>query len=379
VVERFMLTNGIMRESVNDEWLIKLRGEAEKVLSGILGPSISSLIFKETAILTQDEKMQISDSVRRISSSLRLSRQELAEKNRQLALLKEFSENIIESVPLGIAMMDEHLHVKYWNNAMGKITGIKKTDAFNNHASLLLKCFEIDLFVPEVKEGEVICSRSLGSEPKVILKVYLNKLSGRQKGYVLVMEDITEKRKIEEELFRTTKHASIGRLAAGVSHEIGNPLASISSLVQELLSENLSLFASDSLGTINMHINRIARIVRSLGDFARLYPKQKVSTSLKDILQNTIDLVRYDKNFKKIEISTDVQDIKPVTIDPDEIQQVFLNLMLNSRDAMPDGGKIDIAIRNSNGFVEAVFTDTGTGIDKENRDKLFDPFFRQAL
>jgi signal transduction histidine kinase len=192
---------------------------------------------------------------------------------------------------------------------------------------------------------------------------------------VKLSEDITEKRKIEEELFRTTKHASIGRLAAGVSHEIGNPLASISSLVQELLSENLSLFASDSLGTINMHINRIARIVRSLGDFARLYPKQKVSTSLKDILQNTIDLVRYDKNFKKIEISTDVQDIKPVTIDPDEIQQVFLNLMLNSRDAMPDGGKIDIAIRSSNGFVEAVFTDTGTGIDQENRDKLFDPFF----
>ena len=375
VVERFMLKNGIKRNSVNNEGLIKLRGEAEKVLSGILGPSISSLIFKETTILTQDEKMQISDSVRRISSSLRLSRQELAEKNRQLALLKEFSENIIESVPLGIAMLDEHLQVKYWNSAMEKITGVEKSDAFNTHASLLLKCLEIDLFLPEVKEGEVICSRTLGSEQKAILKVYLNKLTGKQKGYVLVIEDVTEKKKIEEELFRTTKHASIGRLAAGVSHEIGNPLASISSLVQELLSENLAPFTADSLGTINMHINRIARIVRSLGDFARLYPKQKVLTSLKDILQNTIDLVRYDNNFKKIKISTDVQDIKPVTIDPDEMQQVFLNLMLNARDAMPDGGKINIAIRSSNGFVEAVFTDTGTGIDQENRDKLFDPFF----
>lgn len=375
VVERFMINNGTKRERVNDELLLKLRGEAEKVLSGILGPSISSLIFKETTILTQDEKMQISDSVRRISSSLRLSRQELAEKNRQLALLKEFSENIIESVPLGIAMLDEHLQVKYWNSAMEKITGVEKSDAFNTHASLLLKCLEIDLFLPEVKEGEVICSRTLGNEQKAILKVYLNKLTGKQKGYVLVIEDVTEKKKIEEELFRTTKHASIGRLAAGVSHEIGNPLASISSLVQELLSENLAPFTADSLGTINMHINRIARIVRSLGDFARLYPKQKVLTSLKDILQNTIDLVRYDNNFKKIEISTDVQDIKPVTIDPDEIQQVFLNLMLNARDAMPDGGKLNIAIRSSNGFVEAVFTDTGTGIDPEHRDKLFDPFF----
>jgi signal transduction histidine kinase len=207
------------------------------------------------------------------------------------------------------------------------------------------------------------------------LKVHLSKLTGNQKGYVLVMEDITEKKKIEEELFRTTKHASIGRLAAGVSHEIGNPLASISSLVQELLSENLSSFVSDSLGTVNMHINRIVRIVRSLGDFARLYPREKVSTNLQEILQNTIDLVRYDKNFKKIQINTEIDDLPPITINPDEMQQVFLNLMLNARDAMPEGGSLTISIRGNNGYTEAVFTDTGTGIEKNNRDKLFDPFF----
>jgi signal transduction histidine kinase len=226
-----------------------------------------------------------------------------------------------------------------------------------------------------VREGEIICKRNLRNEPQMTLKVYLNKLTGTQRGYVLVMEDITEKKKIEEELFRTTKHASIGRLAAGVSHEIGNPLASISSLVQELMTEDISSFASDSLGTINVHINRIARIVRSLGDFARLYPKQKVSTSLKEILQSTIDLVQYDKNFKRIEIATDIEEIPPVKVNPDEMQQVFLNLMLNARDAMPDGGKLNISIKTNDGFAEAIFSDTGTGIDHENSDKLFDPFF----
>jgi len=374
-INRFLTENKIKRERITGEELVRLRGEAEKVLSGVLSPSISSLIFKDKTVLTHDEKVQISNSVKKISSSLRLSRQELAEKNRQLALLKEFSENIIESIPLGVATLDGSLHVRYWNEAMETITDIDKSEALTMQADHLLKCLDINLFVPEVKQGEIICKRNLRNEPQIILKVHLSKLTGIQKGYVLVMEDITEKKKIEEELFRTTKHASIGRLAAGVSHEIGNPLASISSLVQELLSEDLTPFVSESLGTLNMHINRIARIVRSLGDFARLYQRERVSTNLRDILQKTIDLVRYDKNFKKIQIKTEIQDLPPITVNPDEIQQVFLNLMLNARDAMPDGGSLTIAVRGVNGYTEAIFTDTGTGIDQNHRDKLFDPFF----
>jgi signal transduction histidine kinase len=209
----------------------------------------------------------------------------------------------------------------------------------------------------------------------MVLKVHLSKLTGRQRGFVLVMEDITENKKIEEELFRTTKHAGIGRLAAGVSHEIGNPLASISSLVQELYSENLSPFLSESLNTINTHIDRIARIVRNLGDFARLYPRQKIPANLKDILEKTLNLVKYDKNFKKIEIVTEIQESPNLKIDSDQMQQVFLNFLLNARDAMPDGGLLAISIRQSNGYVETVFSDTGTGIGNENMDKIFDPFF----
>jgi PAS domain S-box-containing protein len=375
VVKGFLKKNRLRRSPITDEWLIKLRSEAEIILSGMLSPSISSLIFRDRTFLTPEEKVQISDSVKKISSSLRLSRQELAEKNRQLALLKEFSENIIESIPLGVATLDELLRVKYWNNAMKKITGIDTEEALYMQANYLLKCLDIDLFIPDVKEGEIICKRNLQNAPQMLLKVYLSRLTGNQKGYVLVIEDITEKKKIEEDLFRTTKHASIGRLAAGVSHEIGNPLASISSLVQELRSEDLSPFVSESLGTINTHIDRIARIVRSLGDFARLYPRQKEMASLKEILENTVNLVKYDKNFKKINIKTDIRKVPIVKIDPDQMQQVFLNLLLNARDAMPDGGELTISISQNNGFAETVFSDSGPGIDYEVRDKLFDPFF----
>jgi PAS domain S-box-containing protein len=288
-------------------------------------------------------------------------------------MLKEFSESIIESLPLGVATLDESLRVTYWNGAMEMITGVEKSDALGSHAPGLMTCLEPKLFTPELKEGEITCRRNF--EPHIVLKGHMSRLSGARKGYVLVLEDITEKKKIEEELFRATKHASVGRLAAGVSHEVGNPLASISSLVQEMLAEDVSPFVKGSLTTINQHVNRIARIVRNLGDFARLYPRQRVPTSLKDILENTLNLVRYDKYFKKIAIRTDVEDIPSLKIDPDQIEQVFLNLLLNARDAMPEGGELNISVRQADSLVEMVFADTGTGIDAEVKDKIFDPFF----
>jgi len=338
-----------------------------------VGPSISTLVFQDRMVLTHDEALRVSNSIQQISRSLRLSRQELAEANRQLAMLKEFSENIIESLPLGVATLDESLRVTYWNSGMEMIAGTEKSDALGRDASRLLTCLEPRLFTPEVREGEITCRRNF--DPQIILKGYVSLLTGAQKGYVLVLEDITEKKKIEEELFRATKHASVGRLAAGVAHEIGNPLASISSLVQELQTETLTPFVTGSLTTINQHVHRIARIVRNLGDFARLYPRQKVPTSLKDILENTLSLVRYDKNFRKIDIRTDVADTPAIKIDPDQIQQVFLNLILNARDAMPDGGRLDISVKQSDGHVEMLFADTGRGIEAEARDKVFDPFF----
>ena len=373
VVDVFLKKNKITRQTISGEWLQKLRQEAERALSGALGPSISTLVFQERMVLTHDEALRVSDSIQQISRNLRLSRQELAEANRQLAMLKEFSENIIESLPLGVATLDEPLRVTYWNSGMEMITGVEKSDALNQKAEDLLTCLEPRLFNPDIHEGEIICKRNF--DPQIILKGYLSRLTGEQKGFVLVLEDITEKKKIEEELFRATKHASVGRLAAGVAHEIGNPLASISSLVQELQTEDVSSFEKDSLSTINQHVHRIARIVRNLGDFARLYPRQKMPTSLREILETTLSLVRYDKNFRKVEINTDVQDTPPLKIDPDQIQQVFLNLILNARDAMPDGGNLSISVRQVDDHVELRFSDTGHGIDVDIRDKVFDPFF----
>jgi PAS domain S-box-containing protein len=372
-VEGFLRRNNLIAGAVSEDWLLRLRDEAEAVLSGAVGTPISRLAFEDRMLLTPEERFKISDSIRDISKSLRLSRQELAEANRQLALLKEFSEDIIESIPLGVATFDDALKVKYWNRAMERMAGVDKGSALGAEVGVLLRCLDPDILAPEIKEGEFTCRRH--AEPHLDLKGYLSRLKGGQRGYVLVFEDITEKKKIEEELLRASRHASIGRLAAGVSHEVGNPLASISSIVQELLSDDLAPPVKGSLDTINQNIDRIARIVRSLNDFARLHPREKVRSDLRGILEKTLDLVRFDRKFRTIDITTELGEVPPIKVDPDQVQQVFLNLMLNARDSMDNGGSLFISMRRADGNVEVLFRDTGRGMEPEVSEKVFEPFF----
>ncbi len=374
-------------DELTSKELFELRNEAEVILSGAIGSSMAAIIFENKLVLTEKERGELSESIKHITESLRLSRQELAEANRELSYLKEFSENIIESLPVGIATVDSLLKVKYWNREMEAITGVKKSEAFNNSIILLLPWIPGDsLLQDEQKET------TFQSPDNRIFKINISPfkdpsgyLAG---GYVVVLEDITEKKKIEEQLLQTSKLASIGKLTAGISHEIGNPLASISSLVQELQTINAEFeiknqaankdevgFMKASLKTINSHIERIARIVRSLGDFARISSAEKTASNIAEILDRTINLVKYDKRFKDVNLYTEIGDIPKLVVNPDQIQQVFLNLMLNALDAMPDGGRIHIKMKKTGNFIEITFHDTGSGIDESVIDKIFDPFF----
>jgi signal transduction histidine kinase len=269
-----------------------------------------------------------------------------------------------------VATLDPDLKVRYWNRGMGTLTGFGRERALGADAEAVLQCLPSELLSPSVKEGDLQCSAG-----EKELKGYISRLTGGSPGYVIVLEDVTERKKIEEELSVATKHASVGRLAAGVAHEIGNPLASISSLVQELAEEKQSPFARESMETISHHVSRIARIVRNLGDFARITPRQKVKTSLEESLLSTLALVKYDKDFRKVRIHTDFQPVPSPMVDRDQIQQVFLNLMLNASDAMPGGGDLYISLGLSGGSVRVVFSDTGDGVNPSIRDKIFDPFF----
>ena len=375
IVDRFLGQEGISRDSVSEGHLIRLRDEAERVLSGALGSAIATIIFEDKLTLTEQERGDLSTSIRQITDTLRLSRLELAEANRNLAYLKEFSENIIESAPLGIVTIDSLLRVKYWNKGMETITGIKKSVAINRSVQPLLPWISRTTWLQNRPQEMVVQTPS-----QQTIKINISPFKDPSGGFVVILENITEKKKMEEQLLQTSKLASLGKLTAGISHEIGNPLASISSLVQELSSLDMDSpenadFSVEALKTINSHIERIAKTVRSLGDFARISSSEKTASNISEILDRTVNLVKYDKRFKNIKLTTDIEPVPPFKVNPDQIQQVFLNLMLNALDAMPDGGLLDVSIKNQNSFVEIAFSDTGPGIDDAVIDRIFDPFF----
>lgn len=194
-----------------------------------------------------------------------------------------------------------------------------------------------------------------------------------------VEERTKELRETQDFLIQSEKMASLGKMAAGVAHEINNPLTSIllqTHLMLEETEKDHKFF--ESLKLIADETSRCTHIVKGLLEFSRQSPPQKKYASVNDILRRTVTLLKNQAAFQNITIIEDLNDNIPgLKLDQNKIQQVFWNFMVNAAEAMPEGGRLTIASKFSsdNKFVEILFMDTGTGISKENQAKLFDPFF----
>ncbi|MGB7923823.1 MAG: ATP-binding protein [Pyrinomonadaceae bacterium] len=191
--------------------------------------------------------------------------------------------------------------------------------------------------------------------------------------------DIERLRDLNEQLIRTEKLAAAGTLAAGVAHEVNNPLASISSLIQILQTrEGVDAETREMLRLISTQIARITQVLRDMMDFARVRPPARSSVEINQLVEAAIRLASFDKGFQRLRLKTTTDAAAPpVLADADQLQQVFLNLLLNARDAMPDGGEINIRAAYDASAREVIveIIDTGTGIAPEHRAHVFDPFF----
>ena len=189
--------------------------------------------------------------------------------------------------------------------------------------------------------------------------------------------DIDQLKSLNEQLARAERLAAMGTLAAGVAHEVNNPLASISSLVQMLRSQNGSDPATkEKLELISTQIARITQVTRDLTDFARVRPAARTPVDLNDIVEASIRLASFDADFQKLDLVKRLAaDVPVILADGDQLQQVLLNLLLNARDAMPGGGELRINTVADDDEIAVIIEDSGTGIDENSRKQLFDPFF----
>jgi len=198
-------------------------------------------------------------------------------------------------------------------------------------------------------------------------------------GVIEVSKDITGDINIQKEMMQQEKMVSIGRLSAGVAHEINNPLTTIltsSMLLQEQVEPDSDIY--EELQTIAGETLRCRKIVKSLLDFSRQTPPSKKPIDLNDIVRESFVLTRKQAAFSDITMETDFAEPLPhVNIDSDQIQQVLINLSLNAIEATTAGDKIRLITRDfsERNMVEVEVNDTGSGISPENLDKIFDPFF----
>ncbi len=180
----------------------------------------------------------------------------------------------------------------------------------------------------------------------------------------------------KEKVAHSEKLASIGRLTAGIAHEIGNPLTSIFSFVQILREMEEDEFKKESLETIYFHINRISEILKQLSGFSKMPVEELKRYHINELIETSINLIQYDKRAKNVSIIKKLSPSLPkVIIDGNQLSQVFINLTLNAIDAMPNGGTLTVRSTETWGNIVIQFEDTGIGIPKEELPKIFDPFY----
>ena len=188
--------------------------------------------------------------------------------------------------------------------------------------------------------------------------------------------DIESLRRLNDQLMRADKLAAMGTLAAGVAHEVNNPLASISSMIQMMRSENGSADMREKLDLIQDQVQRITRVTRDLTDFARARPAAKTTVAITEVIDAALRLAEFDSTFQRLTITKNHgEDLPSILADADQLQQVFLNIFLNARDAMPAGGELGISTKTHNNEIHVEISDTGVGVESQNAKQVFDPFF----
>jgi PAS domain S-box-containing protein len=205
---------------------------------------------------------------------------------------------------------------------------------------------------------------------------------GKVSGYFGIHRDLSEKRTLERQLIHTQKMESIGTLAAGIAHEVGNPLASISALVQVAQRSTDDLFVNEKLSLVKSQITRISKIIRDLVDFSRPSNYELHLTNINESIKEAVEITKVGTKAKDIsfivELSTNIPMLPLIA---DQIQQVFVNILLNAVDAITEKGsltkeeKIIVTATSDDEFVTISFSDSGKGIKEENLQKIFEPFF----
>jgi PAS domain S-box-containing protein len=307
----------------------------------------------------------------------------LEQKALEIARLKDFSENIVESLNVGVLAIDLGGIVESWNSRMEQLFGVVRQDAVGRQLHSLLPgelASEIAVRKDEEQVTGIYKQRLHHQGKYLTLNVSITPLvskSGERIGRLLLFDDVTQRERMEEQMSQTEKLTSLGLLAAGVAHEVNTPLAVISNYIQMLAKQMPEGDPRQALiEKIVKQTFRASEIVNNLLNFSRTGSAELSDIDVNRVVEETLSLVEHPLKTSQVRIVKQLGETLPrVRGSANKLQQVFLNLFLNARDAMPGGGMLEVRTAAHNGSVEIEIVDTGAGIPREHIHRIFDPFF----
>ena len=297
--------------------------------------------------------------------------------------LKDFNENIVESINVGVLAVDLEDRVEAWNSQMEVMYAKPRSEVLGRSISEVFPASFVENFYRVRQNAGIHNLYKFRLETPAgdarITNIAIAPLVTRRFhviGRLIIVDDMTERVALETQLSQADKMSSIGLLAAGVAHEVNTPLAVISSYAQ-MLAKQLQGDEKQSalLEKITRQTFRASEIVNNLLNFSRTTGSEFTEIDINKVIHDTLTLLEHQFKKARVEVRHEFdRELPPIQGNAGRLQQVFLNLFLNAKDAMPAGGQLRIATSNGTG-VNVVVSDTGSGIAPEHINRIYDPFF----
>lgn len=299
--------------------------------------------------------------------------------------IKAFSDNVVENMPIGLLAVDTDGRIVSFNQTAEGVLQITAPEVLGKDAKEVLpkplERFPQELGADEdVIEKEIECRLEDGRT--IPMEISVSRLAGDDgvsMGHIILFSDLTEIQELKREVERSQRLASLGRIAAGIAHEIRNPLSSIKGFATYFGERYRDIPEDRKTAEIMVEeVERLNRVIGQLLEFARPLAVKKKPTSMETTIHHSLKMIERDAQAKHIGVETDLPlNVSEVHIDPDRMNQVFLNLYLNAIEAMEDGGTLSVALNQREDLksVRITVSDTGSGIKKEDLVHVFDPYF----
>jgi two-component system sensor histidine kinase HydH len=299
--------------------------------------------------------------------------------------VEAFRDILISSLPVGLIATDTKGGIILYNKFSQELTGISEEEAIGGDSTVFENMPEIHAAFrtggtpqKELYQKEVKLQGDAGSSHTVQLsRLTIIDSDDSFVGTLLMMQDLSQVKRLERDLRRSERLAALGKMAAGVAHELRNPLSSIKGLALVLKSKFSN--DNDDRETADILVQEVERLNRSISellDYARPQKLQKVDVDLHNLLNKGVSLLCIDAEAAGVQMVTDFPTTLPmVQADEDKLNQVFLNLFLNSIQAMESGGTLTVSTLKTENSIKVIVTDTGCGIEEKNLGRVFDPYF----